>query len=47
MRARQFIFGALCLAAIGYVAYANMRGYVPFVANAVNATHGAPAHFHK
>lgn len=47
MRIRQLIFGALCLVAIGYVAYANMRGYVPFVANAVNAAHAAPAHFHK
>ena len=44
---RRFLYGVFCLAAVGYVAYANMRGYVPFVANAVNATRAAPAHFHK
>jgi hypothetical protein len=47
MRFRQFIFGILCLTAVLYVAAANMRGYVPFVANAANATRAAPAHFHK
>jgi hypothetical protein len=44
---RQFLFGAFCLAAIVFVAYANMRGYVPFVANAANASRAPPAHFHK
>jgi len=47
MKLRQILFGTFCLAAVGYVAYANMRGYVPFVANAANATRAAPAHFHK
>ena len=44
---RRLVFSMFCFAAIGYVAWANMRGYVPFVANAVNATRSAPAHFHK
>ena len=44
---RRLLFGTLCLAAIGYVAWGNMRGYVPFVANAANATRSAPTHFHK
>jgi hypothetical protein len=44
---RRLAFGLFCLAAVGYVAWANMHGYVPFVANDVNATRAAPAHFHK
>lgn len=47
MRFRQVLFGLFCLGALFYVAYANLRGYVPFVANAANATRAAPAQFHK
>lgn len=47
MRFRQFLFSVFCLAAVGYTAWANMRGYVPFVVNAANVARAAPAQFHK
>ena len=47
MRSRQIVFAVVCLIAVFYVAYANKRGYVPFVANTAAASRAAPAHFHK
>ena len=41
MKPGSIIYAAFCLLALVGLAYANMRGYVPFVSNAAVAAHGA------
>jgi len=49
MRPGTLIYAAVCVVALTYLVYANMRGYVPFTANAASASRGASTarHFHK
>lgn len=48
MKSGTIVYAALCLLALASLGYANMRGYAPFVVNAVTAAHAAsPSLFHK
>lgn len=48
MKPSTIFYATFCLVALAGLTAANMRGYVPFVSNAVNAARGATASFfHK
>ena len=47
MNPRTFIYGAVCLIALIYLAVANARGYVPFLTPATKSIDRAATQFHK
>jgi hypothetical protein len=48
MKLGTLLYIAICGLALSYLAYANMRGYVPFASTVAHAARGATAgHFHK
>jgi len=48
MRPGTLIYIVLCGLALSFLAFANLRGYVPFASNVAQAARGATAgHFHK
>jgi hypothetical protein len=48
MKLTTLFYAVVCALALSYLAYANMRGYVPFASNVAHAARGATAgHFHK
>jgi hypothetical protein len=48
MKPGTILYAIACLFALSYLAFANVRGYVPFAANVTHAARGATAgHFHK
>ena len=48
MKPGPILYAFVCLLALAYLASANVRGYIPFVANAASAARGTTAsHFHK
>ena len=48
MKPGTLIYIAVCGLALSYLAYANMRGYIPFASSVAQAARGATAcHFHK
>ena len=48
MRLGTIFYAFICLLGLAYLAAANVRGYIPFVANAASVARGTTAsHFHK
>jgi hypothetical protein len=49
MKLGTMLYIALCGLALSYLAFANMRGYVPFASTITHAARGTSTagHFHK
>ena len=48
MKAGAVLYALICLLALSYLTYANMRGYVPFASSVARTGRSASTfHFHK
>jgi hypothetical protein len=44
---KDFLYGTVCVAALGFLTWANATGYVLFGQATKNTPHHSNAHYHK